>query len=47
MPEEKRNENLNVIIEETERLNILVEDILTLSKIQANKDTISFDNIVN
>ena len=39
--EEKRNENLNVIIEETERLNILVEDILTLSKIQANKDTIN------
>ena len=39
--EEKRNENLKVIIEETERLNILVEDILTLSKIQANKDTIN------
>ena len=39
--EKKRNANLNVIIEETERLNILVEDILTLSKIQANKDTIN------
>ena len=39
--EEKRNDNLNVIIEETERLNILVEDILTLSKIQANKDTLN------
>ena len=39
--EEKRNANLNVIIEETERLNILVEDILTLSKIQANKDTLN------
>ena len=35
---EKRNENLNVIIEEADRLNILVNDILTLSKIQANKD---------
>lgn len=34
----KRNENLNVIIEETDRLNILVEDILSLSKLQANKD---------
>ncbi len=39
--EEKRNANLNVIIEESERLNILVEDLLTLSKIQANKDTIN------
>ncbi len=32
---EKRNENLNVIIEETERLNLLVDDILTLSSMQA------------
>lgn len=39
--EEKRTANLNVIIEESERLNILVEDILTLSKIQSNKDTIN------
>lgn len=38
---EKRNANLNVIIEESERLNVLVEDILTLSKIQANKDTLN------
>lgn len=38
---EKRNENLNVIIEETDRLNLLVEDILTLSKIQSNKDEIN------
>ena len=37
---EKRNANLNVIIEESERLNILVNDLLTLSKIQANKDMI-------
>lgn len=37
---EKRNDNLNVIIEESERLNVLVEDLLTLSKIQSNKDTI-------
>lgn len=33
---EKRNENLNVIIDETERLNTLVDDILTLSSMQAN-----------
>ena len=33
---DKRTENLNVIIEETDRLNILVNDILELSKLQAN-----------
>lgn len=38
--ETKRNDNLNVIIEESDRLNLLVEDILTLSKIQSNKDEI-------
>ncbi len=38
---EKRNANLNVIIEESERLNILVNDLLTLSKIQANKDILN------
>ena len=32
---EKREENLNIIIEETDRLNILVNDILELSKIQS------------
>ena len=32
----KRNENLNIIIEETDRLNVLVSDILDLSKLQAN-----------
>ena len=34
--EKKRNENLNIIIEETDRLNVLVSDILDLSKLQAN-----------
>lgn len=34
--EEKRNKNLNTIIEETNRLNGLVEDILDLSKMQAS-----------
>ena len=33
---EKMNKNLNTIIEETDRLNILVNDILELSKIQSN-----------
>ena len=41
---EKRNANLNVIIEESERLNILVNDLLTLSKIQANKDILEKEN---
>lgn len=34
----KREENLNLIIEETDRLNLLVNDILELSKIQANTE---------
>ena len=33
--EEKRNNNLDVIINETDRLNMLVEDILVLSKTQS------------
>lgn len=33
---EKREENLNVIIEETDRLNLLVSDILTLSRLESN-----------
>ena len=33
--EEKRNANLDVIINETDRLNMLVEDILVLSKTQS------------
>ncbi len=34
-PKEKKIENLNIIIEETDRLNVLVSDILDLSKMQA------------
>ncbi len=41
---EKRNENLNVIIEESERLNLLVEDILTLSSIQAETVKLEYSN---
>ena len=40
----KREENLNVIIEETDRLNNLVGDILTLSKLQANSDTLEIES---
>ncbi len=32
----KRNENLNIIINEADRLNVLVNDVLDLSKYQAN-----------
>jgi len=39
--EEKREENLNIIIEETERLNILVNDILELSKNEANMNILN------
>ncbi len=34
--EEKRKENMSIIIEETDRLNVLVSDILDLSKLQSN-----------
>lgn len=40
---EKREANLNVIIEETDRLNLLVGDILALSKLQANADTLDIE----
>lgn len=46
---EKMNANLNVIIEETDRLNILVGDILALSKLQAKSDTLEIEtfNLTN
>ena len=36
---EKRNKDLNVIIEESDRLNGLVNDLVEMSKIEANKAT--------
>ena len=39
----KREEHLNVIIEETDRLNLLVSDILTLSKLQAKEDILEYE----
>ena len=38
--EEKREENLNIIIEETERLNLLVNDILELSRNETNMNAL-------
>ena len=40
---EKMDRDLNIIIEETERLNILVNDILDLSKMQADADTLTLE----
>lgn len=41
--EEKRNENLNIIIEESERLNLLVNDILELSKNESNMNELNIE----
>lgn len=40
---EKREEHLNVIINETDRLNLLVNDILLLSKEQSNVDSLNLE----
>lgn len=41
--EEKRNDNLNVIIDETDRLNVLVNDILELSRMQNSADKLNIE----
>ena len=41
---EKREKNLNIIIEESDRLNILVNDILDLSKLQENSSTLNIES---
>lgn len=40
---EKRDKNLDTIIEEVDRLNLLVEDILNLSKIQSKADELDIE----
>jgi len=42
---EKRNNNLNIIIEEVDSLTILVNDILDLSKLQASIETLNIEKI--
>lgn len=42
--EEKKDENLNIIIEETDRLNLLVNDILDLSRLQQTKENIVLEH---
>lgn len=39
----KRDEHLNIIINESERLNILVNDILELSKMRSKKDNLELE----
>ncbi len=41
--EKKRNNHLNTIIEETDRLNVLVNDILELSKMQAGVEALQVE----
>ncbi len=40
---EKRDENLKIIVEETDRLTILVNDILSLSKMQSNTEELKIE----
>ena len=42
---EKREKSLNTIVEEVDRLNLLVEDILNLSKIQAKSEDLNITEI--
>lgn len=41
----KRNEDMNIIIDEVDRLTVLVNDILSLSKMESNLDTLVLDNV--
>lgn len=40
---EKMNEHLRIIVDETDRLTVLVNDILDLSRMQSNADTLSIE----
>ena len=42
---EKRNRDLNIIIDETDRLNLLVNDILELSKLQTAQEEMNIENL--
>ena len=40
----KRNKDMDIIISEVDRLTVLVNDILTLSKMQSNIDILTYEN---
>lgn len=40
----KRDEDMNIIISEVDRLTVLVNDILTLSKLQSSIDELNYEN---
>ena len=40
---EKHDNNMNIIIEEVDRLTILVNDILNLSKLESNIETLNIE----
>lgn len=42
---EKHDNNMNIIIEEVDRLTILVNDILSLSKLESNMDILNIEEI--
>ena len=41
--QDKMNEHLGIIVDETDRLTVLVNDILDLSRMQSNKDTLCLE----
>ena len=43
---DKMNEHLGIIVDETDRLTVLVNDILDLSRMQSNADTLSIETFV-
>ncbi len=42
---EKRENNMNIVIEEVDRLNLLVNDILNLSKLESNIEELNIEEI--
>ena len=41
--QDKMNEHLGIIVDETDRLTVLVNDILDLSRMQSNADTLNIE----
>lgn len=45
LPDELNNDNLDIIVNEVKRLNLLVDDLLNLSKLQAKTITFNFEAV--